>query len=240
MTCEPYNPRDMRKQQHHRVKLLEEFFEPVLQRKKLFEARQNDRDYMPGDLITLFEWRQQAGKGGSPTGREITFLIGYVLFGPPEWILYGIHTGHCVFSLLDVPKPLPVNLSGKPTLFDVITDRRSLIVVPNVYINETIWCALFDKFPRKAGDDRFLYGGKTGLLDLMERDSLKPAVLIINVRNAHGFRAELNNVIWIGDIPHTDDPKFADYEQAMSRGDRHGSMAKRHHYTEAEIKAMLK
>ena len=54
----------------HKVKLLSAFYEPVIEGRKPFEIRYNDRDYKKGDGIMFQEWN-----GNSYTGR---YAIGFI------------------------------------------------------------------------------------------------------------------------------------------------------------------
>lgn len=58
----------------HAVKQLPEYFEDVINGRKTFEVRQNDRDYRVGDLLALNEY----GEDGY-TGRCCLVKIDYIL-----------------------------------------------------------------------------------------------------------------------------------------------------------------
>lgn len=58
----------------HAVKQAPEYFEAVLDGRKTFEVRQNDRDYREGDLLALNEY----GENGY-TGRCCLVKIDYIL-----------------------------------------------------------------------------------------------------------------------------------------------------------------
>lgn len=70
----------------HEIKILPEYYQPVLDQRKSFEVRKNDRDYQPGDFILLNEF-----DGTKFTGRlsraQILYVSdyqqteGYVVFG---------------------------------------------------------------------------------------------------------------------------------------------------------------
>ena len=74
----------------HDLKIKPEYFNAVLEGKKTFEIRNNDRNFQVDDSITLKEFDE-----GQYTGRSIgTFEITYVLKGP----CYGLQEGYCIFS----------------------------------------------------------------------------------------------------------------------------------------------
>ena len=70
----------------HRLKTLPRYYQPVIEERKLFEIRNNDRNFQTGDSVILNEW-----DGENYTGRfcvgiikdifDISFLLpGYVAF----------------------------------------------------------------------------------------------------------------------------------------------------------------
>lgn len=80
----------------HRVKCWPEYFQAVIDGRKKFEARLDDRDYAEGDGVVLVEWNPHAFPEACETGRTHAAIIGYVLRGPS----HGVEAGHCIFSLL--------------------------------------------------------------------------------------------------------------------------------------------
>jgi hypothetical protein len=52
----------------HDLKSWPEFFGPVLEGRKTFELRKNDRNFMVGDILWLREWEPRTAKY---SGREI-------------------------------------------------------------------------------------------------------------------------------------------------------------------------
>lgn len=60
----------------HTVKCWPEYFQAVIDRRKTFEVRLNDRGYVEGDLLTLREWDPETS---DYTGRIALAQIGYVL-----------------------------------------------------------------------------------------------------------------------------------------------------------------
>lgn len=76
--------------QHHELKIWPQYFEPVIEGRKTFEVRKNDRDFQEMDIVTLKEWDQHTQEY---TGQFAQFEIGYML---------PINDGYVVFSLLPV------------------------------------------------------------------------------------------------------------------------------------------
>lgn len=78
----------------HELKCWPTPFSAVLRRMKRHEFRPDDRDFKPGDFVTLREWNPDSKQY---TGGKLYFRIGTVSRGP----FYGIPGGYCVFTLLD-------------------------------------------------------------------------------------------------------------------------------------------
>lgn len=89
---------DIKKSIEHVLKTDPAVFQDVLDGKKTFEIRFNDRGYQVGDLVVLKETKftGQQMKSGEPlvyTGREIQKRISYVLSGyglQEDWVILGI------------------------------------------------------------------------------------------------------------------------------------------------------
>ena len=88
----------------HKVKILLEYANAILEGRKLFEIRKNDRNYKEGDLIT-FNVIEKDDRGDIKTLpnhllTKRTYQITYVLESKdfPE----GIPSGYCVFSIKDI------------------------------------------------------------------------------------------------------------------------------------------
>jgi len=79
----------------HNVKILPVYFTPMMQGKKKFEIRKNDRDFKVGDALMLMECQD-----GNFTGRQQLRVITYIL---KEVSLYGLKTGYCILSLGNCP-----------------------------------------------------------------------------------------------------------------------------------------
>ena len=83
----------------HELKTWPEFFQAIVDGRKNFEVRRDDRGFQAGDAVWLKEW--DPAHGGHYTGRSLHALIGYVLHHPVgrDGATLG---GHSVFSLLDI------------------------------------------------------------------------------------------------------------------------------------------
>jgi Domain of unknown function (DUF3850) len=80
---------------HHDLKCLPQFFALVAQGLKKFELRRDDRNYQPGDTLTLQEWDStRGGPEESYTGNELDCCIDYVLRA-----VGGLETGYCILSI---------------------------------------------------------------------------------------------------------------------------------------------
>lgn len=75
----------------HHVKCETVFFEDVVNNRKPFEVRKNDRDYQVGDDMVLKEWDKDLQEF---TGREDRVTIIYLLEDYP-----GIEEGYCVLGI---------------------------------------------------------------------------------------------------------------------------------------------
>ena len=74
--------RSIQKTVCHDLKILPEYFLPVLTGKKTFEIRYNDRNFHTGDLVRLREW-----SNGEYTGNYVVKQITYILRDE----LYGLY-----------------------------------------------------------------------------------------------------------------------------------------------------
>lgn len=80
----------------HALKTWPVYFEAILDRKKTFDIRYDDRGFMVGDLLRLLEWDPDSKKY---TGREVQILVTYLLslsdvvksipIIPHEWVAIG-------------------------------------------------------------------------------------------------------------------------------------------------------
>lgn len=83
---------------HHELKILPPYFEAVIDGRKTFEIRKDDRGFQAGDTVTLREYDPAKVQIGTPkewgyTRREYKAKIGYVT-------AYEQQPGYVVFSLV--------------------------------------------------------------------------------------------------------------------------------------------
>lgn len=76
----------------HELKCWPELLEPIIEGRKTFEVRKNDRDYKVGDRLWLRGWDPNAE---AYTDREHTLVVTYVLRGGS----FGIADDHVVMGL---------------------------------------------------------------------------------------------------------------------------------------------
>lgn len=83
----------------HTLKCWPPFFEDVLEGRKTFELRRNDRDYSVGDTLHLREW---TGTGYS--GRECSVRVTYLL---EDAYQFGLMEGFVVLGIAKKPHGRP-------------------------------------------------------------------------------------------------------------------------------------
>ena len=97
----------------HELKTWPEFFAVILDGRKRFELRRDDRGFQPGDRLLLREWepteyREWIGGGtdirehATPphyTGRSLLVEVTFILRGPE----FGVEAGYCAMSIIGVP-----------------------------------------------------------------------------------------------------------------------------------------
>lgn len=83
---------------HHDLKILPQYFQPVLDGRKTFEVRLDDRGFQAGDTVALHEYdTKRTNDALRYTGRVLNATIGYVT-------AYEQRQGYVVFSLMNVLK----------------------------------------------------------------------------------------------------------------------------------------
>lgn len=75
----------------HELKILPEYFEEVETNHKIFEIRENDRDFQVGDTLTLNEWDKEY------TGNSVKRLITYILSDNKY-----VKDGYVIMSIVEV------------------------------------------------------------------------------------------------------------------------------------------
>lgn len=70
----------------HELKIDKQYFDAVIENKKTFEVRKNDRDFHVGDFLALNEMFE-----GAYTGRSVLTLVRYIL-DEPEYCKDGFIT----------------------------------------------------------------------------------------------------------------------------------------------------
>lgn len=84
----------------HELKILPKWFEDVIQQKKTFEIRKNDRNYSVGDTLILKEWNK-----GKYTGREVKRTVSYIYYGDGT---YGLSEEYVVMAIRNIPMKVNV------------------------------------------------------------------------------------------------------------------------------------
>lgn len=77
----------------HDLKTWPQFFAAVLEGRKTFELRQDDRGFKVGDTLNLQEWDPETG---AFTGRSVIRRVTYLARDVPE---FGLQSGFVVLSL---------------------------------------------------------------------------------------------------------------------------------------------
>lgn len=74
----------------HKLKCRQPFFRDIVEGRKTFELRLNDRGYNAGDVLTLLEVEPPDAPGGNRllTGEQVDVIVTYVTSGPP-WLSNG-------------------------------------------------------------------------------------------------------------------------------------------------------
>ncbi|MNS79687.1 hypothetical protein D3C72_1133480 [compost metagenome] len=79
----------------HRLKTWPAYFEAVVDGRKPFELRRDDRDFQVGDVLHLYEFDPEANRH---TGRKHRAAVGYLIRGPQ----FGIEAGWVALGLAPV------------------------------------------------------------------------------------------------------------------------------------------
>lgn len=85
----------------HGLKTWPVYFQAIIDGRKNFEVRYDDRGFQTGDTVILREY--DPDRIATPySGREVHATIGYVLHNTPPRSAQALTTGYVVFSLLDL------------------------------------------------------------------------------------------------------------------------------------------
>lgn len=79
----------------HDLKVLTEYFNALIDGKKTFEIRKDDRNFEVGDTIELHEWSPDSD---NYSGYSVVFRISYKLDGGG----FGLEKGYCCLGLNQV------------------------------------------------------------------------------------------------------------------------------------------
>ena len=85
----------------HELKTWPEFFQAVIDNKKKFEVRKNDRNFKAGDVLRLREWNPQWDNDPVTeqyTGRYCYVMVCYVLSDNVP----GLEPGYCIMSITQI------------------------------------------------------------------------------------------------------------------------------------------
>lgn len=81
----------------HELKVWPEYFAAMVDGRKSFEVRKNDRDYRVGDTLLLREYAPGPDKY---TGHFMTFIVTYMVSGSdPMGYAFGVRGGFVVMGL---------------------------------------------------------------------------------------------------------------------------------------------
>lgn len=76
----------------HDLKILPSFYEDVIQHRKTFEVRKNDRPYAVGDFLILREYTPDRGYSGRAVKAPIVYILNDLRFCKRDFVIIGIGT----------------------------------------------------------------------------------------------------------------------------------------------------
>lgn len=90
----------------HELKSWPDIFQAMLDQRKTFDFRKNDRGFELADILMLKEWDP---KKEEYTGRELHVQVTYILTSWPQ----GLPEGHCIMQVKPLPLPTRIRLGER-------------------------------------------------------------------------------------------------------------------------------
>lgn len=78
----------------HDLKILPSFYEDVIQHRKTFEVRKNDRPYAVGDFLILREYTPDKGYSGRAVQAPVIYVLNDLRYCKRDFVIMGIGTPH--------------------------------------------------------------------------------------------------------------------------------------------------
>lgn len=78
----------------HDLKILPSFYEAVIQHRKTFEVRKNDRPFAVGDFLILREYSPNKGYSGRAVEAPVIYVLNDVRYCKRGFVIIGIGTPH--------------------------------------------------------------------------------------------------------------------------------------------------
>ena len=78
----------------HDLKILPSFYEDVIQHRKTFEVRKNDRPYAVGDFLILREYTPDKGYSGRAVQAPVIYVLNDLRYCKRNFVIIGIGTPH--------------------------------------------------------------------------------------------------------------------------------------------------
>lgn len=76
----------------HDLKILPSFYEDVIQHRKTFEVRKNDRPYAVGDFLILREYTPNKGYSGRAVQVPVIYMLNDLRYCKRDYVIMGIGT----------------------------------------------------------------------------------------------------------------------------------------------------
>lgn len=76
----------------HALKILPSFYEDVIQHRKTFEVRKNDRHYAVGDTLILQEYSPDNGYSGRAVQAPVVYVLNDIRYCKRNFVIIGIGT----------------------------------------------------------------------------------------------------------------------------------------------------